>query len=169
MFTIGRVILFGMTGMAIVVVPIYQAETAPKALRGMFGSTIQLMIIFGQVVATLVTYGTKGIDSDAGWLIPVTLQVLMPILIFALLPFIPESPRWLLSRDRREDAVKNLRKLRKSASEEEIQQEIDALVFAQKTEVKGSWSEVFDKTNRVRRYDRRRTLPLVAIFSSCFG
>ncbi|KAL2210860.1 general substrate transporter [Sarocladium strictum] len=150
MFTIGRVILFGMTGMAIVVVPIYQAETAPKALRGMFGSTIQLMIIFGQVVATLVSYGTKSIDTDAGWQIPVTLQILMPVLIFVLLPFLPESPRWLLSRDRREDAVKNLRKLRKSSTEEQIQEEIEALMFAKSSEVKGTWSEVFDKTNRVR-------------------
>jgi MFS family permease len=154
MFTIGRVILFGMTGMAIVVVPIYQAETAPKALRGMFGSTIQLMIIFGQVVATLVSYGTKSIDTDAGWQIPVTLQILMPVLIFVLLPFLPESPRWLLSRDRREDAVKNLRKLRKSSTEEQIQEEIEALMFAKSSEVKGTWSEVFDKTNRVS-YERK--------------
>lgn len=149
MFTIGRVILFAMTGMAIVVVPIYQAETAPKALRGMFGSTIQLMIIFGQVVATLVSYGTKSIDSNAGWLIPVSLQIFMPTLIFLLLPLLPESPRWLLSRDRREDAVKSLRKLRKGARDEDIELEIDALAYAQKNEVKGTWSEVFDQSNRV--------------------
>lgn len=148
-FTIGRVILFGMTGMAIVVVPIYQAETAPKALRGMFGSTIQLMIIFGQVVATLVSYGTKTISSNAGWQIPVSLQVVMPALIFVLLPFLPESPRWLLARDRREDALKNLRKLRKSASEDELRREIDALVYTNANEQKGTWAEVFDKTNRV--------------------
>lgn len=150
MFTVGRIILFGMTGMAIVVVPIYQAETAPKVLRGMFGSTIQLMIVFGQVVATLVSYGTKNMPTDAGWQIPVSLQILMPTLIFLMLPLLPESPRWLLSRDRREDAVKSLRKLRKRATEEEIQLEIAALSYAHANEQKGSWSEVFDQTNRVR-------------------
>lgn len=150
MFTIGRVILFGMTGMAIVVVPIYQAETAPKVLRGMFGSTIQLMIIFGQVVATLVTFGTKNVSGDAGWLVPVTLQILMPTMILLMLPLLPESPRWLISQDRREDAAQNLRKLRKAASEEDIQLEIESLVYSQRNEQKGSWSEVFDQHNRVR-------------------
>lgn len=149
MFTIGRIITFGMTGMAIVVVPIYQAETAPEVLRGMFGSTIQLMIITGSIVATCVTYGTKGMDSDAGWRIPTGLQLLMPALIFLLLPILPESPRWLLSQDRRDEACKNLRKLRKKATEEEIQLEIEALQFAHANEEKGTWAEVFDKTNRV--------------------
>lgn len=96
-FTIGRFISFGMTGMTIVVVPIYLSETAPKALRGMMTSTLQLMIIFGQVVASLVNFGTQNIPSDAGWRIPVGLQFIAPGLILALLPAVPESPRWLVT------------------------------------------------------------------------
>lgn len=149
MFTIGRIITFAMTGMAIVVVPIYQAETCPTVLRGMFASTIQLLIILGQVIASIVTYGSKNINSDAGWRIPTGLQLLMPTFIFALLPFVPESPRWLLSRDRRDDACQNLRKLRKHASEEDIQFEIEALSYAHANEEQGTWAEVFDKSNRV--------------------
>ena len=151
MFTIGRIITFGMTGMAIVVVPIYQAETAPHVLRGMFASTIQLLIILGQVIATIVTYGTKNINSDAGWRIPTALQLVMPAAIFFLLPFLPESPRWLLSQDRPEDAKKSLRKLRKKATEEDIQVEIDALMYAHVNEHKGTWGDVFSRTNRVSR------------------
>ncbi|KAF5543548.1 hexose transporter 2 [Fusarium phyllophilum] len=55
-FTIGSFISFAMTGMTIVVVPIYQAETAPKALRGLITSSLQLMIILGSLVASLVTW-----------------------------------------------------------------------------------------------------------------
>ena len=116
-----------MTGMAIVVVPIYQSETAPPALRGMFGCTIQFTIIAGQIVASLVTFGTQHMTSNAGWQLPIGLQLVVPALILALLPFLPESPRWLLSRDRREDAVKSLKKLRKSATEAEIAFEIESL------------------------------------------
>ena len=83
-----------MTGMTIVVVPIYQAETAPKALRGMMTSTLQLMIVGGQLVASLVTFGTQHIQSQRGWQIPVGLQFIAPAIIVVLLPFVPESPRW---------------------------------------------------------------------------
>lgn len=92
MFTIGRIITFGMTGMAICCLPIYQAETAPYVLRGMFASTIQLMIFLGQLVATCVTYGTKNIGSDAGWRIPIAQQLVMPTAIVLLLPFLPDRP-----------------------------------------------------------------------------
>ncbi|RSL92905.1 hypothetical protein CEP52_013577 [Fusarium oligoseptatum] len=87
-FTIGRIITFGMTGMAIVVIPIYSAEVSPKVLRGMFASTIQVMIIFGQVISTLVTYGTKSMQSAAGWRIPIGLQLLVPAIIFLSLALI---------------------------------------------------------------------------------
>ncbi|KAI8679864.1 MFS domain-containing protein [Fusarium keratoplasticum] len=149
-FTIGRIITFGMTGMAIVVIPIYSAEVSPKVLRGMFASTIQVMIIFGQVISTLVTYGTKSMQSASGWRIPIGLQLLVPAIIFCLLPFLPESPRWLLSRNRRDLAVVSMKKLRKSATDEDIQTEIEALAYAHAHEEKGTWGEVFDKSNRVR-------------------
>jgi hypothetical protein len=77
MFTIGRVITFGMTGMAIIVVPIYNAETCPQVLRGMFNSTLQLMISLGSLVASFVTYGTENTPGDPGWRIPTGLQFIM--------------------------------------------------------------------------------------------
>lgn len=138
-----------MTGMAIVVIPIYSAEVSPKILRGMFGSTIQVMIIFGQVISTLITFGTKHVQGAKGWQIPIGLQLVVPGIITVLLPLLPESPRWLLSQDRRDDAVKSLQKLRKSASQEDLLTEIEALAYAHAHEEQGSWSEVFDKSNRV--------------------
>ncbi|VUC20647.1 unnamed protein product [Clonostachys rosea] len=149
-FTIGRSITFAMTGMAIVVVPIYQAETAPKILRGMFTSTIQLMIVLGQLIATLVTYGTKDIPEPRGWQIPVGLQLLIPVLILTFLPLLPESPRWMLSRGRKADAFRSLRKLRGSASDEEVSKEIEVIQYAHASEQRGSWSDVFSEKHRVR-------------------
>ncbi|KAL7796135.1 general substrate transporter [Trichoderma ceciliae] len=148
-FTMGRFISFGMTGMTIVVVPIYLAETSPKVLRGMMTSTLQLMIVFGQLVASLVTFGTQHISSDS-WQATVGLQFIAPAFIVALLPLILESPRWLLSQNRPEEAKVSLRRLYKNHNEVEIDQEIDILRQAQSTEQKGSWEEVFNKENRKR-------------------
>ncbi|KAM0454350.1 hypothetical protein ACHAPV_008429 [Trichoderma viride] len=158
-FTVGRFISFGMTGMTIVVVPIYLAETSPKVLRGMMTSTLQLMIVFGQLVASLVTFGTQHISGDRGWQIPVGLQFIAPALIVALLPLVPESPRWLLTQNRLEEAKTSLRKLYKTHSEAEIDQEIDILRHAHSTEQKGPWAEVFNKDNR-----KRTMVAVIAMF-----
>ncbi|GFP57110.1 galactose transporter [Trichoderma asperellum] len=154
-----KFVSFGMTGMTIVVVPIYLAETSPKVLRGMMTSTLQLMIVFGQLVASLVTYGTQHISGDKGWQIPVGLQFIAPAVIVALLPLVPESPRWLLTRNRLEEAKASLRRIYKNHSETELDQEIDILRHAHSTEQKGSWAEVFNKDNR-----KRTMVAVIAMF-----
>lgn len=83
-----------MTGFTIVVVPIFQSECAPAELRGMISATLQLQIGFGQLVASLVNYGTKNMKGDVSWLIPTGLQLVVPVIILVLLPLVPESPRW---------------------------------------------------------------------------
>lgn len=95
-FTIGRFISFAMTGMTIVVVPIYQAETAPRALRGLVTSSLQLMINLGALVASLVTWHTSSMKTNAAWHIPVGLQFLAPTFLLILWFWVPESPRWYL-------------------------------------------------------------------------
>ncbi|KAF4336084.1 hexose transporter 2 [Fusarium beomiforme] len=126
-FTIGRFISFAMTGMTIVVVPIYQAETAPKALRGLITSSLQLMILLGALVASIVTWGTSSMKTNAAWHIPVALQFVAPTVLLVLWYWVPESPRWLLAKDHVEEATNALRRIRKDKSEEDIDFEIQAI------------------------------------------
>jgi MFS transporter, SP family, sugar:H+ symporter len=93
-FTVGRIINFAMTGFCIVVTPIYQSECAPAYLRGMISATIQFQISFGQTVASLINFGTQNMKGDKSWQIPIGLQFIVPVVILALLPLMPESPRW---------------------------------------------------------------------------
>ena len=65
----------------------------------------------GSIVAAWTVFGTIGYDGDAAWRVPVALQALMPLIQFLGIWLLPESPRWLCSKDREEDALKVLIKV----------------------------------------------------------
>ncbi|KAG2420820.1 hypothetical protein HFD88_000434 [Aspergillus terreus] len=152
-FTLGRIINFAMTGFCIVVTPIYQSECSPPALRGMISSTIQFQILLGQVISSLVNLGTSHMDTDSAWQIPVGLQFVVPAFMLGLLPFMPESPRWLVSKGRLEQALHCLSRLRnKEADDPMISEEIRNLQHDHSNESKGRWKELFDDANRTRTW-----------------
>lgn len=61
-------------------------------------------------VNTWLTFGTKRIPSDWSWRIPTLGQALPSIIQLSFIFFIPESPRWLISKDRNEEALEVLGK-----------------------------------------------------------
>ncbi|THH21042.1 hypothetical protein EW146_g432 [Bondarzewia mesenterica] len=74
-------------------VPLYQGEISPKALRGAFVSCYQVMITFGILVAYVLDLACKGIDGTASYKIPIGLQVIWGSILCAGVPFLPRSPR----------------------------------------------------------------------------
>lgn len=151
-FTVGRIINFAMTGVCIIVVPLYQAECTPPQLRGLTTSIIQIMIIVGQLIASLINLGTKSIPSDASWRIPVGLQLVTPAILLALWPLVPESPRWLLAKNREAEAGQSLRRLQSNLSESELARSLQTLRESLANTQKGPWREVFDEHNRLRTW-----------------
>jgi len=59
----------------------------------------------GAIVCTWLTFGTKRIDSDWCWRIPALTQAAPSVVQLAFIWFIPESPRWLISKDRNDEAL----------------------------------------------------------------
>jgi SP family sugar:H+ symporter-like MFS transporter len=107
-------------GVASVIAPAYIAEIAPARIRGRLGSVQQLAIVLGIFVALLMDYilataaGGETHTLAAGmaawrWMF---LAMAVPALIYgALTVTIPESPRYLVSRGRYEEAQDVLRKV----------------------------------------------------------
>jgi hypothetical protein len=56
------------------------------------------------------TFGTRNMEGNIAWRIPTILQVLIPVLSLPGLIWAPESPRWLISNDRSEQARELLEK-----------------------------------------------------------
>ncbi|KAK4496698.1 hypothetical protein PRZ48_012681 [Zasmidium cellare] len=55
-------------------------------------------------LAAWATFGTRDYDNNWSWRIPSMLQLLLPTMVLPGLFMIPESPRWLISQERHEEA-----------------------------------------------------------------
>lgn len=115
-FYIGRFVAGLGLGSATAVVPAYNAEMAPKEIRGRLGSGMQLLFAFGVMISYWVDYGTaNGLPlSSAQWQIPVGLQM-VPAAVLGLGLFTQkESVRWLAKKERYEEAWESLSWMRAS-------------------------------------------------------
>lgn len=109
-FYIGRVVSGLGLGGGTAVVPTYNAEMAPKEIRGMLGSGVQLLFALGVMISYWIDYAVQQTlpVCSAQWQIPVGLQ-LVPASALALGLFTqPESVRWLVKKERFDEAWKSL-------------------------------------------------------------
>lgn len=127
---VARLLVGICAGVSSNVVPMYLGELAPKNLRGALGVVPQLFITIGILVAQL--FGLRDVlANEDGWPILLALTAVPAVLQVLLLPFFPESPRFLLIQKKNEEAAKNaLRTLRGwddvGGEIEEIRQEDEA-------------------------------------------
>jgi len=89
-----------------VLAPVYIAEIAPPARRGMLVGLFQLAIVTGILVAYLsnAVVGSLVADPDAIWRWKLGITAAPAVLFLILLARIPDSPRWLILSGRRDDA-----------------------------------------------------------------
>ncbi|XP_030842958.1 solute carrier family 2, facilitated glucose transporter member 1-like [Strongylocentrotus purpuratus] len=123
MVIIGRLIHGFYVGTAITIVPLYLAEISPINLRGAIGVIHQLMITIGILIGQAL--GLYAFTAEDSWPILLALIGVMSAFQLILLPFCPESPRWLLlNRNKVEKTRQALVRLRGSDDVEEEIQEI---------------------------------------------
>lgn len=108
MFIAGRIIIGLGSGISGVAAPTYMAETAPVQWRAWMLALYFDLWFVGGLIAAGITYGTQYILTTWAWRLPSLLQLLPSACCIAILPFIPESPRWLVYKDRSEDALEVL-------------------------------------------------------------
>jgi hypothetical protein len=59
----------------------------------------------GGLIAAGITFGTAKMDSTWAWRIPSAVQGVFSIICIIIIPFIPESPRWLVYQNEGEKAM----------------------------------------------------------------
>ncbi|KAK7040174.1 hypothetical protein VNI00_009980 [Paramarasmius palmivorus] len=149
--TIGRFIAGLGVGALSAIVPLYNGETAPKALRGTLLVLYQLQIIFGIFISYILELGTHFISGSASWRVPVGLQLLWGLFLLSGIFFLPESPRHLLGVGKRDEAKKVIAELNSVPVDDELVEEtVEELTFAINAENEGgkaTWLECFSTRN----------------------
>ncbi|KAF8154347.1 hexose transporter [Mycena galopus ATCC 62051] len=105
MFVISRVILGLGIPFAIVAASSLIGELSHPKERARLGSLFNSCFFIGSIVAAGVTLGTFGMSSNWGWRIPSLLQITPSLLQVAFISLLPESPRWLISKGRHDEAM----------------------------------------------------------------
>jgi MFS family permease len=103
----GRFILGFGASIASAAGPAYTVELAHPAYRGVLAGMYNNFWWLGNILAGWTTYGTNLhlASSSWSWRLPTVVQCFLPAIVMALIMFFPETPRWLLSKDRREEAI----------------------------------------------------------------
>lgn len=96
-----------------VLVPIYQAEMAPKWIRGTLVCFYQLSITIGLLTASIVNILTADMKGAAAYQIPLGLQFTWAVVLSLGLLVLPETPRYLIKRGLKDAAAISLSRLRR--------------------------------------------------------
>ncbi|GAB1192804.1 hypothetical protein APSETT444_002001 [Aspergillus pseudonomiae] len=108
--------------------PLYNAELAAPEMRGLLVSFYQFATILGIMISFWVGYGSNYIggtgetQSDMAWRLPSIVQGIPAVCLACGIWFMPFSPRWLVKKDRDEEALATLAWIRKLPQDHELVQ-----------------------------------------------
>lgn len=88
--------------------PIWQTETAQAKWRGKLVIIEMMMNIAGFWLCNWINFGLSFHGGSVAWRFPLAFQLIFVIVLYATVPWLPESPRWLVAHDRQEEAIQIL-------------------------------------------------------------
>ncbi|KAM3074868.1 hypothetical protein ACMFMG_008282 [Clarireedia jacksonii] len=149
-FLVGRALAGAGQGLWLSNVSVYICEIAPSASRGMLVSLSQFMCTIGVCAGYFTCFGSVRIASSLSWRTPYVIQAVLGAMLASFCLYVPSSPRWLLHKGRREEALRSLERLNieKEEAEKDILAPVSPVVQP-KTGIKG-YLEIFEKEYRSR-------------------
>ena len=139
-----RFVLGLAVGGASATVPVYLAEVSPYERRGSVVTRNEVMIVSGQFAAFVINaviFNLWG-DHDGVWRWMLLVAVLPAIALFVGMLRMPESPRWLSSQGRDDEAHAVLRQIRSAERADAEMAEVRALALEEQEAQTGGWTDL---------------------------
>lgn len=95
-------------------VPVYAAECSPPLIRGALVMMWQMWTAFGIMLGNIMGVAFLNVGNDLNWRLMLGSTVVLPIIVCFQVYFCPESPRWLIKKNRVDKAYEAFRRLRSS-------------------------------------------------------
>ncbi|OQD77735.1 hypothetical protein PENDEC_c002G03336 [Penicillium decumbens] len=149
MILIGRILAGWAVGVMSMSVPVYQAEFAHPRSRGLIVGLSQQMIGIGFIVSTWIGYGSlhASDESQFQWRFPLAFQVVPALILVVGMIFLPESPRYLIEKERYSEAMQVLRKMHSDDTNDDwIETEYNGIcrtIEAEKVVASPGWMPMF--------------------------
>jgi len=111
MILVGRFLVGISVGIGMSIDPMYISETAPAEHRGKLTTWSEMSANFGIMLGFFFNWLFKDLPENVNWRVMLLCGVFLPTLLIILtLTFMPESPRWLITKGRTEEAESILRR-----------------------------------------------------------
>lgn len=143
---IGRLLLGLAIGIVSFSVPLYIAEIAPSEIRGRLVTFFQLAITIGILLSYICGYAFA--DSANGWRLMFGTGIVPAALLLLGMFFVPESPRWLVSKGRRDEALSVLTRIHETDQARAELAEISRVNEEEKSR-RTDWRELFSSRLRI--------------------
>ena len=101
---IGRIIAGLGNGINTATAPPWQAETSKASWRGKLIVIELILNIAGFSLSNWVTFGFSFVPGPIAWRVPLAFQFIFIVILFATVPWLPESPRWLVAKGKVQEA-----------------------------------------------------------------
>ncbi|KAL3487508.1 general substrate transporter [Aspergillus germanicus] len=154
MIIIGRFIAGAAVGMLTSTIPMYAAELSEPKWRATLSGLLQWMLSWGFLVAQWLGYGCSFNKTEFSWRFPLAFQNIPGLILIAGIWFLDESPRWLMEKDRHDEAKAVLYRIRGNAPAETVElefREIRDVIAADRAAGNTSWKTIITKPSWRKR------------------
>ncbi|KAJ7689040.1 general substrate transporter [Mycena rosella] len=145
---VARVITGLGNGINTATAPVWQSETCKPSWRGKLVVFEMVMNIAGFSLSNWMTYGFSFVQGSASWRFPIAFQLVFSVIMLGTIPWLPDSPRWLLMHGYEAEGVEVLVALQgggaTAADDSIINQKLEILDAVRlERDSAPSWSDIF--------------------------